>query len=113
AEHHQATHLLMLARLEQGKTDNAAELADRELERDPFSFGVLFERSRTSDSDWRDFNHRIGNSSHNFIELANDYAAAGCYDRAIEVLTRFVNQVGEQIDTPLVYYYLADFHGRV
>jgi tetratricopeptide (TPR) repeat protein len=113
AEHHQAIHLLMLTRLEQDKNNDAAELADRELKRDPFNFGVLFERSRALDGDWHDFDHRIGDSSHNFIELANDYAAAGCYDRAIEVLERLVNRVGEKVDTPLVYYYLADFHGRL
>jgi tetratricopeptide (TPR) repeat protein len=113
AEHHQATHLLMLALVEQGQTDAAAELAGKELERDPFSFGVLFERSRARISDWSEFDHRIGDSSHNFIELANDYAAAGRYDRASEVLARFVDRVGEQLDTPLVYYYLADSHDRI
>jgi tetratricopeptide (TPR) repeat protein len=113
SDYHQAIHLLMLVRAEQDKIDDAAELAAQELSRDAFSFGVLFERSRASISDWRDFDLRIGISSHNFIELANDYAAAGRYDRAIEVLTRFLNRAGDEVDTPMVYYYLADFHDRI
>ena len=82
------------------------------MQRDPFSLGVLFEKSRAV-GDWRVFNRRVGVSSHNFIELASDYAAAGRHNRAIEVLAHYANLVGQQVDTPLVYYYLADFHDQV
>ncbi len=59
------------------------------------------------------FNRRVGVRSHNFIELASDYASAGRHDRAIEVLAHYANLVGQQVDTPLVYYYVADFHDQV
>ena len=86
ARHHQAAHLLMVCARRTGQTEDALELADGELKRDPFNFGVLFEEAFSLGGDWSDCDRRMRDSSHNYLELAIDYAAAGRYERAIAVL---------------------------
>ena len=38
---------------------------------------------------------RMRDSSHNYLELAIDYAAAGCYERSIAVLSTYLDRVAE------------------
>ena len=113
ASHHQAIHLLILALVEQANFEEAQRAASRELECDPFNFGALFEKSFSLGGEWESFDRRMGDSSHNYIELANDYAAAGCFRRAIAVLEHCVERFQGQADTPMVGYYLADFHEQL
>ena len=112
ARHHQAIHLLMVSLVEQDKQEDALELADSELKRDPFNFGVLFEVAFSLGGDWAHCDRRMRDSSHNYLELAVDYAAAGRYERAVAVLEHYLRRVAEQPDTPLVYYYLAHHRER-
>ena len=111
--HHQAIHLLLIALVEQGDRGRALDLANDELKRDPFNFGVLFESATSLGGEWSQCDERMRNSPNNYLELAIDYAAAGQYRRAIAVLEHYAAHVGEQVDTPLVYYYLADFNQRL
>ena len=80
----------MVALVEQDKREDALELADSELKRDPFNFGVLFEEAFSLGGDWSDCDRRMRDSSHNYLELAIDYAAAGRYERAIAVLEHYL-----------------------
>jgi tetratricopeptide (TPR) repeat protein len=113
ANHHQAIHLLIISLVEQGKRELAVELADKELDHDPFNFGVLFESAHSLCGEWSECDKRMRSNSHNYLELAIDYAAAGQFRRAIAVLWRYLERVAEQPDTPLVYYFLADFADKL
>lgn len=113
ANQHQAIHLLVLALTEQGKRDDAIELADSELKRDPFNVGVLFELASSLGGDWSKFDRRMRGISHNYLELAIDCASAGQYRRATAVLDRYLERAREEPDTPLVYYYLAEFTDKL
>jgi tetratricopeptide (TPR) repeat protein len=109
AVHHQAVHLLVVALIAQNKREAALNLANRELQLDPFNFGVLFEKAHSLVGESVECDRRMRDSSHNYIELAIDYAAAGCYERAIAVLTKYLDRTAGETDTSLVYYYLAEF----
>lgn len=112
-QHHQARHLLVVALVEQQRFNEARKLVEAELSVDPFNFGVLFEAAFTLGGNWDRCDQRLRDHSHNYLELAIDYAAAGQYMRAIAVLQRYLDRVAGQPDTPLVYYYLADFQERL
>ena len=112
AQHHQAIHLLAVTYVEQQKFDEARELVDRELLGDPFNHGILFEEAHSLASNWEVCNLRLRDSSHNYIELANDYAAAGLFERGIAVLEHYLERSGGQGDDPLVLYYLAEYQEK-
>lgn len=113
ANHHQATHLRLIALVELGRREDALELADAELARDPFNFGVLFEEALSLGGDWNDSDRRLRDNSHNYLELAIDYAAAGLLRRATAVLEHYLQRVANRPDTPLVYYHLAQLHEQL
>jgi tetratricopeptide (TPR) repeat protein len=95
-----------------GDTEGAINTANLSLSRDAFNLSALFEKILAYRSLGRDAEasqlkaELIGlgrGTAHNFIEYSLDYAAAGLYDEATELLSYIL-----QSDTsPLVYYYLA------
>lgn len=107
ANHHQATHLLCFVLESAGRREAMLEISAAELARDPFNFGVLFEKALAT-GDWERLDRRIGISSHNYLEVANDYLAAGARQRAAAVLQRLMQRTGNEPDSSLVHYYLAD-----
>src|SRR5262249_34700075 len=107
--HQQALHLLVVALVTQDKREAAAELVERELQRDPFNIGVLFESALFLKRYSNECDRRMGDGSHSYIELAIDYAAAGRYRRASAVLLKYLERTSKKLDSSLVYYYLADF----
>ncbi|MCC7086405.1 MAG: DUF5107 domain-containing protein [Pirellulales bacterium] len=109
ARHQQAIHLLVVSLVLQNKGEVAAKLIDRELQRDPFNVGVLFEIEYAFDHGSTQFKRRLGSESHHYVELTCDYAAAGCYERASAVLRSYLERATGQPDSSLVYYYLAEF----
>jgi tetratricopeptide (TPR) repeat protein len=109
---HRATHLLVTTLIESGQFDEARSVADRELTCDPFNSGVLFETGFALQGNWEAYDLRSRDDSHNTLELASDYAAAGLYDRAIAVIEHYLERVAGQVDSPLVLYYLADLQER-
>lgn len=110
ARHYQAIHLLVFVLQRQGRRDEARRLAEQELAENPFNFGVLFEQAISLGRDWNTFNRRLHDSSHNYLEVAGDYRAAGLIERAIAVLDHYLDRVDGQADTPLVHYLLAELH---
>ncbi len=109
ARHQQAIHLLVVSLVFQNKRDIAVDLIDRELARDPFNLGLLFEKEFFIDRITKVYQNRMGSDSHNYIELAIDYAAAGCDERASAVLRLDRERSVNNPESSLVYYYLADF----
>jgi tetratricopeptide (TPR) repeat protein len=110
--YHQAVHFRVFALQQLGRTEEAKRIAENEIHRDPFNFGVLFEQAAALGGDWTAFDKRLQGSSHNYLALAADYDAAGLTDRAIAVLVRYLDRVDGRADTALVHYTLAELYDR-
>ncbi|GAA0181996.1 DUF5107 domain-containing protein [Clostridium sediminicola] len=53
----------------------------------------------------------LRNSNHNYLELSLQYASAGLYDEAIDVLQLYCD-ITEKDIYPMVYYYMAYFYDK-
>ncbi len=107
-EHAQAIHLKIALLAQLDRASDARHLAEQTLACDPFNAGALFELARQS-SDYQTFEQRLRNDEHNYLELASDYACAGQYHRAVEVLHHFLDRVGNGPRTPMPHYYLGAY----
>jgi len=100
------------------KLDRVAEaigVSKNALERDPFNLGALYElvsaygMSGLHEQCQQALNELITlarGSEQNFIEYASDYAAAGLFDEASDLLAHAIKDAATN---PLVYYHLASF----
>lgn len=95
ARHLKAVILRKLNKLQEAGIWNAASLA-----LDKFNFGCLFESDRPQ------FRKMIRGYVHNYIEYAFDYAHAGLYEEASELL-KLALEDGSSY--PMIYYYLGYF----
>ncbi len=50
---------------------------------------------------------------HNYIEVAADYAAAGFYEEAVELLSGLLDMDNPSEVYPMVYYYIGYYHGKL
>lgn len=87
---HTARHL-KAALLRKLNKDNTAFIKES-LSIDPFNFGCLFEQNAS-------FKDLMRNASQNYMEIALDYAQAGLYEEALELLNNY-----EGNDTLVAYY---------
>ncbi|MCM2372603.1 DUF5107 domain-containing protein [Aporhodopirellula aestuarii] len=101
ANHSQASHLLVC--LQRG-TAAQSELIDRELARNPFNFGVLFEQAIVRD-DYSPYEVATRDEPNTIIETAIDYAAFGDFETAAAVLSRLIDKM-KQVPA-MVRYHLA------
>ncbi len=111
---HTARHLkvAVLRKLEQ--YDEALDFASESLSIDPFNFGCLFEQyllllqlqeKACAEKQLKQLLLLSRNWVHNFIEYAFDYAHAGLYAEAAELLQYHSENTTEPY--PMVYYYLG------
>lgn len=106
---HQAIHLLTAALIRLGDHNAAVELANEELAADPFNLGVLYETASLLGDGWELFDWRLRDDGRNYAELAHDYAAAGLYAEAAEVLQHYLTRVGEHLDSAMCLYHAARY----
>ncbi len=102
-------HLKVCILRKLGRIAEAKKLIEESLELDRFNFGVLFERSLlagNSKSPLGDLGVSIPNI-HTFIEFALDYAFAGLYDEAIELISIGIEEQSGLPVYPLAWYYKA------
>jgi tetratricopeptide (TPR) repeat protein len=99
-DHHQARHLKIVCLSKMGRLEEAQSEIYTSLELDRFNFGALYERSLIT-GDSRAFTERMRGWVHNYIEIALDYAHAGQYDEALDLLS-----AAPPAD-PMVKYYAA------
>ncbi|OOQ58750.1 tetratricopeptide repeat protein [Mucilaginibacter pedocola] len=104
-----------------GQLDKAFAVADAALERDGFNLGVFFEKAALYKLQRNEAkaNENIAElvtlsrgDDHNFLEYALDYASAGLYTEAGELLQLALKENG---NSPMVYYalgYIAHENGR-
>ena len=109
-----AWHLKVIALRKCGKEPEAYLLIADSLAIDPFNFSCLFEKYLilTNRSDLHAATETLEklkelsrNWEHNFIAYAWDYAEAGMYDEAIQLLQVLDNEK----PYPMIYYYLGWF----
>lgn len=94
-----------------GKTVVAEKLIEESLALDKFNFGVLFEKylfSGGSKSPLGDLGVSIPNI-HTYIEFALDFAFAGLFDEAIELITFGIDDQKDQPVYPMALYYKVWF----
>jgi Tfp pilus assembly protein PilF len=108
AARHLKTSLLRIT----GQTEQARLFAMDSIAIDPFNYGCLYEIYLITDdaSDISYLKTLIGGRVQTYIEYALDYAAAGFYREAIELLE--LNVTDKNDVYPMVYYYMADFASR-
>jgi tetratricopeptide (TPR) repeat protein len=108
-------HLKICILRKLGQTIEAQKLIDDSLEPDPFNFGALFEKCLLS-SDGIDHlavlkNHFRANI-YTYIEFVLDYAFAGLYDEAIELISIGIIEQNDRPVYPMSWYYKAWFEAR-
>lgn len=103
-----ASHLKATILRRLGQPDKAIKFINESLEIDPFNFGCLFEKYLiTGEKENLDFFVKlIRKESHNYEELAVDYASAGCWTEAIRVAETAFK---EGVDSMMLGYYYSWF----
>lgn len=110
---HTARHLKVLLLRKLNKSDEAKYLIEESISIDPFNFGCLFESYIISNNaaEKENIKHKLKtlsrNWSHNFIEYSFDYAHAGLYDEAIQLLE--IHRSSSDEIYPMINYYLGWF----
>jgi tetratricopeptide (TPR) repeat protein len=117
---HSKAHVLKVVALKKlGKLKEAITYGKQALERDPFNLGILFEiagcysqQSATKESELalKEMLQLARGEAQNFIAYALDYASAGLFREAIELLNYAVSP---ELTNPIVYYALAYFNQQL
>ncbi len=88
-----------------GRKEEALSLIEESLRMDRFNFGCGFEKFLLTgnDADWQTLVSLMRPEAHNYEELALDYASAGCWEEALDVVDKaiYMNVLGQ---TMLHYY---------
>ena len=108
-EDHKALHLKIAILRKLGDTEKATLIIEEALQKDPFNFGVYFEKYALDKKEdtLNQLHELIRQNIHNYIEYALDYAAAGMYEDAIALLQSGISQTNRQY--PMAWYYLGWF----
>src|SRR5690606_30053198 len=111
-EDHKALHLKVIILRKLGETKKAEFIIDEALHKDPFNFGVYFEKYALDKqaNTLNKLHELIRKNIHNYIEYALDYASAGMYEDAIELLQSGISQTNQQY--PMAWYYLGWFYNK-
>ena len=97
------------------QTADAELLIEESLKLDKFNFGVLFEKSLLkpdSVEDLSELKNLLRANIHTYIEFALDFAFAGLFDEAIELINIGIEEQKDQPDYPLALYYKAWFESQ-
>jgi len=110
SSNHKAHHLEIAILRKLDMNEEAMQKITQSLSIDPFNFGALFEQYLLEGKDERltEFHTLIRKNIQNYIEFALDYAHAGLFDEAIQLLDAGVKVSGTKI-YPMALYYLSWF----
>ncbi len=93
----------------------AEMLIEESLKLDPFNFGVLFEKYQLhaeSFADLSDLKAKIRNNIHTYLEFALDFAGAGFFEEAIQLISLGIEAHDSKLIYPLALYYKAWFEEK-
>ncbi|MCB0115594.1 MAG: tetratricopeptide repeat protein, partial [Caldilineaceae bacterium] len=94
--HHPARHLRIALLRRQGHTDEATQIIEEALTLDRFEYGALWEQGLLGGED---ATRHLRGDVHTFVDLALNYAHAGLFDEAVDLLQRAPQ------DDPMPHYY--------
>ena len=111
--HHQARHLKIILLRKLGKPKEAQQWVDDSLAIDPFNFGALYEKYGLSGSqeDLDTFKSLLRDYVHNYIEFSLDYAQAGQFEQAIDLLNIYAE--GKEAMYPMAPYFLGWYYEQM
>jgi len=115
---HKARQLKVSILRKMGKLSDAETLAEDSLALDPFNFGVLFEKCvlnsliLSKPQRFEELTTLSRGNIHTYIEFALDYALAGLFDEAIELIYLGITEQNQQPVYPMAYYYKAWFEAQ-
>lgn len=121
---HKARHLKVCILRKLGRFQETASLIQKSLSLDQFNFGILFESSLLHADSMKEKSFResvqiaalkamVRSNIHSYIEFALDYAHAGLFQEAVQLLTIGIQEQSEGPIYPLALYYLAWFESRL
>jgi len=110
---HKARHLKVVILRKLGRIETAQQLVEDSLKIDRFNFGVLYEKYLLSNStdDLKNFKSLVRGYEHNFIEFALDYAQAGEFKTALDVLLSESSQ--DKDCYPMIGYFAGYFYEQL
>lgn len=108
---HKARHLKVCILRHFGKSNEALSFCEESLKIDLFNFSLYFEKYLITkdDASLNEMKNLIRKNIHNYIEFALDYAYAGLYVEAIELISIGINVQPNHDIYPLAFYYKAWF----
>ncbi|MDP2890523.1 MAG: DUF5107 domain-containing protein [Bacteroidota bacterium] len=112
---HKARQLKVSILRKLGKTADTELLIVESLKLDKFNFGVLFEKcllNADSVEDLSALKHLLRANIHTYIEFALDFAFAGLFDEAIELISIGIAEQKSQPVFPMALYYKAWFEAQ-
>ena len=109
---HMARQLKVSILRKLGKTNEAKMLIEDSLALDKFNFGVLFEKCMPNNSSFEELTTLLRGNIHTYIEFALDFAFAGLFDEAIELISIGISQQKDKSVYPMALYYKAWFEAQ-
>ena len=113
--HHKARHLKVIILRKLGRISERELLIEESLALDQFNFGILFEKYLLKPDRFQKpvrFEKVDYPNLHTIIEFALDYAFAGLFDEASELITTGINQQENELVNPMALYYKAWFESQ-
>lgn len=105
---HKARHLKVAILRKLNRNEEALKFADESLKLDAFNFGVIFEKYLLlNDKDDLKLLQKLANNIHDYIEFSLDYAMAGMFDEAQQLLLAGIEQSREVY--PMAWYFMGWF----
>lgn len=106
---HQARQLKATLLRQLGRKEEALSWIDESLKIDAFNFGCRLEQHLLDEDNTAFFgwDKLMRGESHNYEELALDYAGAGCWKEALLIMNTAIRQVASP--SPMLFYYKSWF----
>ena len=105
-----ARHLKIILLRKQGRFREAARMIEDTLAIDNFNIGALYERFllEKNTANLKNLKNLLRDFAHNYIEFSLDYAQAGQFREAINLINLFTD--GKQEVYPMIVYFLGWYH---
>lgn len=111
--HHKARQLKASILRHLGRKEEAAALIEESLKIDRFNMGCRYEQYLLTRDEkaLKEMQHLMRGAAHPYIEYALDFATAGLYDEAIELLETYA--ATQNTVYPMIHYALGFFYSRM
>ncbi|MBW8326372.1 MAG: DUF5107 domain-containing protein [Prolixibacteraceae bacterium] len=109
---HKARQLKVSILRKLGQTATAEKLIEESLALDKFNFGVLFEKCLMKPVRFEELTTLIRANIHTYIEFALDFAFAGLFDEAIELINIGIEEQKDLSVYPMALYCKAWFEAQ-